>query len=364
MQEKWNQFVYDLCEAKRKNVGENEYHSLIETQLQLLGWAKYNGEICHKPNFPIGNNKSIQPDILIKRDNEKLFVIEVKRPVHLQKGRERQQLQSYMRQLKLAVGIYIGEHIEVYYDKPKSTEAIPVLKIDLELNAKNGARFVELFSKDRFNQDIATKFCEERIKEMHKQESLNKVRQSLMGEEGHAQIAESVMAYLAEKYNDVFTEREIFEMMSSLTFRAVPKDEESPLYATTNKRRKRTTANNQNQQVVLPSGSDAIPCMLLRNDINAKGIFNKSDFSLILLKGCTISQKTLPNLKPEAAEKRKKKLADCTEERNGIIYLKQDIRFRTPSGAAVFCLGSSANGWKEWIDENKNPLDIYRTKHT
>ena len=48
MIEKWNQFVYDLCDAKRRNVDEDEYHRLIEIQLQLLGWAKYRGEICHK----------------------------------------------------------------------------------------------------------------------------------------------------------------------------------------------------------------------------------------------------------------------------------------------------------------------------
>lgn len=359
MQEKWNQFVYDLCEAKRKNVGEHEYHSIIETRFELLGWIKYKEEICHKPNIPIGNNSSIQPDILIKKDGEEQFVIEVKRPVHAQKGRERQQLQSYMRQLKLAIGIYIGEHIEVYYDKKT---IIPVLKIDLELDAKSGARFVELFSKDRFSKDVAVKFCEERILEMRKQESLNKIRENLMGEEGHAQIAESMRSYLTEKYNNVFTERDISEMLSSLTFKAVPK-EESSLSIVPKKRRPRKDSR-QIQKVVLPSGADAVPCMLLRNGINAKGIFNKSDYSLVLLKGCTISSKNLPNLKPAEVERRKRGIADYTEERNGILYVKQDIRFKTPSGAAVFCIGGSANGWKEWIDENKNPLDRYRTKHT
>jgi len=28
MQEKWNQFVYDLCEAKKRDVDEDIYHSL------------------------------------------------------------------------------------------------------------------------------------------------------------------------------------------------------------------------------------------------------------------------------------------------------------------------------------------------
>ena len=45
MQEKWNQFVYVLCEAKKKDVDEDTYHTLIENQLQLLNWMMYKGEI-------------------------------------------------------------------------------------------------------------------------------------------------------------------------------------------------------------------------------------------------------------------------------------------------------------------------------
>lgn len=60
MIEKWNYFVYDLCEAKKNDVDEDSFHALIETQLQLLGWAKFKGEICHKPNIHIGN-KSNRP---------------------------------------------------------------------------------------------------------------------------------------------------------------------------------------------------------------------------------------------------------------------------------------------------------------
>lgn len=100
MIEKWNQFAYDLDEAKKRNANENEYHHLIESQLKVLGWFKMNGEVCHKPNIPIGNNNFIQPDILVKKDNEELFVIEVKRPVHVLTMREVQQLESYMRQRK------------------------------------------------------------------------------------------------------------------------------------------------------------------------------------------------------------------------------------------------------------------------
>ena len=217
MLEKWNQFVYVLCEAKKKGIDEDAYHAQIENQLQFLGWMLYKGEICHKPNIPIGNNKYIQPDILIKKDGEDQFVIEVKRPVHSQTERERVQLESYMRQLKIEVGIYIGEHIEVFYDMPKRKDAVSVLKVPLELDNKQGAKFVDRFSKDNFSKDSIVSFCEERIQEMQRQASLNKIKENLIANP-QMHITESLKPYLMEKYGDSFSEEDIRGMLATLSF--------------------------------------------------------------------------------------------------------------------------------------------------
>ena len=181
MIEKWNYFVYDLCEAKKKDDDEDSFHTLIETQLQHLGWAKFKGEICHKPNIHIGNNNRIEPDILIKRDGEDQFVIEVKRPSHKQSKKDVEQLLSYMRLLKLSVGIYIGEHLEIFYDMPTSKEPVSIMMVPLEIDNKLGARFVGKFSKADFSKEAIVDFCEERIKEMQRQASLNKIKESLIG---------------------------------------------------------------------------------------------------------------------------------------------------------------------------------------
>lgn len=223
MQEKWNQFVYVLCEAKKRGVEEDAYHAQIENQLQFLGWMLYKGEICHKSNIPIGNNKYIQPDILIKKDGEDQFVIEVKRPVHSQTERERVQLESYMRQLKIEVGIYIGEHIEVFYDMPKRKDAVSVLKIPLELDNKLGAKFVDRFSKDNFSKESIVAFCEERIKEMQRQANLNKIRENLISD-AQMHITESLKPYLMEKYGDSFSEEDIRGMLTTLKFIATDKE--------------------------------------------------------------------------------------------------------------------------------------------
>lgn len=483
MNDKWNEFVYELIDALRRNVEEDEYHVLIENQLKLLGWLKSKGEICHKPNVPIGNSKHIQPDILIKRDDEEQFVIEVKRPVHTLSERERQQLESYMRQLKLKVGVYIGEHIEIFYDQPDRKNAVSVLNVPLEMENKRGARFVELFMKDSFNKTTITEYCENRMKEMHRQENLNKIKENLIAE-AQIQITESLKPYLMEKYSPSFTETDIDNMLSSICFTASSKDsvsgEETPLCQPQHQEEKKpvetgkrvhdntnyslnggpklkknnlvyavvstylkehptiTFAELENifrselqgpygvirtidyirgknysgrryfeeEEKVLVSGDhisfavstqwgkenlpafievakslgydvrstsdenvrmdenkdnngEFIKCLLTRSGIDAQGLFNVPDGSLTVLKGSRINPSYSNSFKPYEIEKRKKQMADYTEERNGLLYMKEDVKFDSPSGASVFCVGCSSNGWRDWRDDN-NMLQVYR----
>lgn len=347
MQEKWNQFVYILCEAKKKDVDEDTYHTLIENQLQLLNWMMYKGEICHKPNIPIGNSKFIQPDILIKSDNEEQFVIEVKRPVHTQTERERVQLESYMRQLKLDVGIYIGEHIEVFYDKPKSKDAVSVMRIPLEIDNKLGAKFVEKFFRDNFSRDAIVGFCEERIKEIQRQASLNKIKESLIAD-AQTQITESLKPYLMEKYGDSFSEEEIKSMLATLHFSVTADGMKQPEPKVEPVKVKPVTQK-----------STLVKCQLTRNAY-AQGLFDTSDQSLTVLKGSKVNPVHLDKFKDANLKTRDRQLAEYTEEVNGERIVKADVRFDTPSGAAVFCVGGSANGWSTWKDESGRELNEYR----
>ena len=186
--------------------------------MQLLGWAKYRKEILHKQNVTTGRT-FIQPDILIRKEEEVQFAIEVKRPVYTQTSKDVNQLVSYIRQLKKKVGIYIGEHIEIFYDKPGEKDAISVMKIPLELDNKRGARFVELFSREKFNEKFIEEFCEECIAEKHRQESLNRIKEDLISG-AQSKIIEALRPYLTEKYNGAFSEEEIQSMLSTIHFTA------------------------------------------------------------------------------------------------------------------------------------------------
>ena len=78
------------------------------------------------------------------------------------------------------------------------------------------------------------------------------------------------------------------------------------------------------------------------------------------MKGSKINPYNSPSFTGKDLEKRKKQLEQYTEENNGSVYVKEDVIFETPSGASVFCVGCSSNGWKDWKDEHGNELMKYR----
>ncbi len=346
MQETWKRFVYPLIEDKKHDVEEDTYHRHIENQLMLLGWEPWKGEIIHKQSLRIGNRNRMEPDILIARDNEYQFVIEVKRPGNTQTKEEITQLESYMRQLRLDVGIYIGEHIEVFYDKPNTSHVVSVFKLAIDLDEKRGARFVELFSKEGFKKDEIVAFCEERIQEIQRQNSLNKIKESLIAD-AQTQIAESLKPYLMDKYGSSFSEEEIKGMLATMRFTASVDGS-------------RTETEVVVSKVQPSSPNHLIKCILTRN-ASAQGLFNPTDQTLTVLAGSKINPVHLDRISQAGKKKREILFAKYTELNKGERIVKEDICFASPSGAAQFCVGGSSNGWSQWKDEDGKELDVYRS---
>lgn len=104
-----------------------------------------------------------------------------------------------------------------------------------------------------------------------------------------------------------------------------------------------------------------ISCTLSRN-ADAKGLFNPQDGSLIVLKGSIINPEMVKKASPQIVAKRIKDIVKYAKKSGKELIVTQDVRFNSPSGAAVFCCGGSANGWIEWKDANNNKLEIYKKK--
>ena len=90
-------------------------------------------------------------------------------------------------------------------------------------------------------------------------------------------------------------------------------------------------------------------------------MFNLKNHSLIVLKDSKINPRHLDKISEASRRKRDRLMSEYTEMKNGECIVKEDICFDSPSGAALFCVGGSSNGWSQWKDNRGQSLDeLYR----
>jgi len=99
-----------------------------------------------------------------------------------------------------------------------------------------------------------------------------------------------------------------------------------------------------------------------RKRIEAKGTFNSKDESFKLLKGSEAIIEYTPGAKKDLKEWREKILKSNKHKKDEWCYkIEKDIIFDSPSGAAKFVNGGTANGWKVWKNiDDKTLDDIFR----
>lgn len=174
MKENWLEIFDILSSCINNKVTESTYQKEIENCFKILGWRKTNKTLQSQMTIPIGNNNYIRPDIILQKENEKgniipIIAVEIKRPDNIKNGRQELQLFSYMRQLRLSFGLYIGEKIQLFYDAMDKKEnpianPISVLTVDIKDTDNNGEIFCELFSYDQCNSEKIESYCKESLK--------------------------------------------------------------------------------------------------------------------------------------------------------------------------------------------------------
>ena len=158
-----------------------------------------------KPILPEGNSKSLVPDIVLKKNGERVLAVEVKEPNNHLKARQEIQLFSYMRQLELRVGLYIGEKWQLYYNAPDDKEnPHPVLTATLTPDLEDGTRFCELLTYENFSLESLESFCS---KQLHRQRYRNSLHEalSLLNEDDKG------TTLLFDLLRRKFMEKEVFE---------------------------------------------------------------------------------------------------------------------------------------------------------
>jgi len=164
MENKWKEICY-LIKINR-NSPENLFQSEIVNIFEKLGWSRFNKEIEEKRNINIGSANSLKPDIIIKNHERDLFVVEIKKPTAKYTERNDSQLFSYLRQLKLNIGILINDRIHVFYEDSNCKVPVEIMNIEFNENAQDGLKFLELFSKQSFNLETLINYCKNQMQSL------------------------------------------------------------------------------------------------------------------------------------------------------------------------------------------------------
>jgi len=157
MEDKWKEicYLFKINKASSEDIFQKEVVNIFEK----LGWSRFNNEIEEKRTIDVGAAKSLKPDIIIKNHQKDFFVIELKRPTVNYIERNKSQLFSYMRQLKLNVGLLVNDRIRVFYEDINCRVPIEIMNIEFVENSNDGLQFIKLFSRKTFNQDVLITYC-------------------------------------------------------------------------------------------------------------------------------------------------------------------------------------------------------------
>ena len=165
MKNKWE----EICHLMRINKasGEGLFQSKTVNLLEKLGWSRFNKEIEEKRNIKIGFENSLKPDIIVKNDENDLFVLELKKPAvkHIEKNNF--QLFSYMRQLKLNVGLLINDRIHIFFENEDCRVPVEIMNIEFNEDTPEGITFLNLFSRESYNHSNLLNYCKIQLERLN-----------------------------------------------------------------------------------------------------------------------------------------------------------------------------------------------------
>lgn len=208
----WNEIVDILSSNITLDISEGIYQREIVNCLRMLGWRSKEGTLKEQVTLHIGNNNSIRPDIVLYKDNQPVLPIEIKRPTNISSSKEEKQLMSYMRQLKLNVGLYIGNNIQLYYDNPSDPDLpVCVLKAEFKENDNNGIYLCKMLTYDTFYLNDIEENCKKLYKNIISQNCLqNKLNDFLSIENIDNNIKELIKnKFIAEGFDEEILESEL-----------------------------------------------------------------------------------------------------------------------------------------------------------
>jgi hypothetical protein len=197
----WNEICDRVNALKARLAPESEFQSLFETAFMEIGWSRLRGEIISQKEIPIGAANRLIPDIVISANGKNLFVVELKRPSNGLVERYFDQLRSYMLQLKLIFGVFIGENIQVLYDDPNDDEQpIIIATIKVEKDNTDGPELFALISKDGYSEEAVIEYYKKRKADQDNLRKVKEVIDQLVSDQENHLLQKLLVSHLDKMY--------------------------------------------------------------------------------------------------------------------------------------------------------------------
>ena len=196
----WNYFCYQVEKLQKCN--EQFFQIVAENLFERFGWEQCNDEIVSQQTIHIGSAQSLKPDIIVQSDGRRHFVVELKRAGAGLNDQNRQQLFSYMRQLKLRFGILIGNSVQVFYEI-ENDDCDPRCVADIKFCKDNpcGVEFVRVIAKDGYTFKRFQDYCERELEKANERDQIETEVNNICTNQGATFVKDLVKMELIKTYS-------------------------------------------------------------------------------------------------------------------------------------------------------------------
>jgi len=158
-QKLWNDFCFQV--EKLRTCNEATFQYVAEILFEKFGWSQSDGEIISQKAIQVGSGRFVKPDIIIQSESKKHFVIELKKPKDMFSDRNKTQLISYMRLLRLHFGILIGNSLQLFYEvDDDDNDPILIIDIPFAKDSKEGIEFTSIIHSNNYSFVRFKEYCE------------------------------------------------------------------------------------------------------------------------------------------------------------------------------------------------------------
>lgn len=198
--DRWNEICFLIKEHSKENSKEAFFQNEVVNIFEKLGWSRYKKEIETEKSVPIGANNRLRLDILISFEEQRLFVVELKKPTNQGSERISQQLVSYMLQLKMKFGLFIGENIQLFYDDPNDNKnPLKLIEIEFSYDNEEGHKLIEILKRETFDEKELIEYCNQKLKDIEENKTLNELIDFLTSTQGNEYVLQLVSNDLKDK---------------------------------------------------------------------------------------------------------------------------------------------------------------------